>query len=87
MKTTLARAAVVAATRLIQDENAMKARKVDTRGRWTSLPAAVRDAHISIFDSDLDESTPEARRKFNDAVDLAGDLVNFGFAVQGGRNV
>jgi hypothetical protein len=86
MKTKLARAAIVAATRLIQDDNELKAIKVDVRGRYTRLPAAVRDAHISIFDADPDISTPKARQKFNDAVDIAADLVNLGLAVQGGRN-
>ena len=78
MKTTLARAAVVAATRIVKDDFK------------TTSPAAiahaVMEAHVSLFDGDADQSTPEARKRFNDAVDLAGDLVNFGRAVQGGRN-
>lgn len=79
MKTTLARAAVVAATRLIRDNN--------PKARWTSLPLEVREAHISLFDTEADESTPKAKRQLREAAELAGDLVQFGLAVQGGRNV
>lgn len=77
MKTSLARAAVVAATRIAKD------------GFRTTFPVAiaheVKEAHIGLFDTDLDDSTPKARQKFNDAVDLAADLVRFGQAVQGGN--
>lgn len=75
MKTTLARAAVVAATRIVRDGTPRP-----------DLVAEVVEAHQSIYDADPDQSSMKARTKLLQAANLAGDLVNFGMAVRGGRN-
>lgn len=78
LNTNVLRAAVLAATRMAKDDFRETSPAV--------VSAMVLEAHFSLFDGDVDQSTPEATGKFHEAVDLAVDLVNFGRAVRGGNN-
>lgn len=71
MKTTLTRAAVVAATRIVQDGGST----------GVDLIAAVREAHVSLFDTEAREELPVDRDRLQGAADFAGDLVNFASAI------
>lgn len=78
MKTRLARAAVFAATRIVRDGG--------TRPSWDADPTdEVRDAYLSMFDVEADESTPKAKRRLQEAGDLAHALVQFANAVKGSK--
>lgn len=75
LQLALQRAAVRAATAMIID-NALH----------VDVTQHVRDAFVSLFDTEITD-WPEAAQHLERTADLALDLANFGFAVQGGRNV
>lgn len=69
MNLQLIRAAVLAATRIVQDGS-----------RPTDLREAVKEAHVSLFDTEIGDSVG-----LPNAADLAGDLVNFAAAVRAAK--
>lgn len=69
MNLQLTRAAVLAATRIVEGGF-----------QPTDLREAVKEAHVSLFDAEIGDSVG-----LPNAADLAGDLVNFATAVRAAK--
>jgi hypothetical protein len=72
MKTKLLRATVFAATRMVRDGFPA-----------TDHRQAIREAYISLFDREIDESTDKGRKRLEDASSLLNDLGMFAIEVKG----
>lgn len=67
MNSKMIRSAVFAATRAVRDGK-----------QFVDAPQEIRQAHITLFDTEPDETET---KQLHDTADLVGDLINFADAI------